>query len=250
VELFARLYDRLFPRYACFLVLGASAETPLWHWTTWREIVPKVSALAESFGTAPSVHSRQIIRGKSSAAPLGRLSWTEAGHQRWCHGSPLTEDRCRDWLFIDTEIFMPRRSQLIKARAYPVAYLEIRPVIAHESRRTKYDEELLLAVRLTDFDVHHEAVRRFISEVQPLARAVLTLSESRRVVSLNQFESILPEDFSYVGMLEDELPDLGRLRGSWKVEAVGANGLSGPGTRPSGAGSRVPRWSSRRGPRA
>jgi hypothetical protein len=222
VEFLSRVYDRLFPRYSCLLILGASGGENAWHWSRWHQICPRIDELAAALGERPSIRSRQIIRGRSAAAPLGRLSWSTEGHQRWCHHSPVTADRCNSWLFVDAEVFMPPRSSILKKRAspFPVAYIQLTGVGEDDApSKRSYDQKLLLAVRRSEALEIGDSVRAFVEAIQPPMGAVLTLTQSRRVVSLNQFESILLEDLTYRGISEDPLPVLERTRGCWETWA-------------------------------
>jgi hypothetical protein len=220
VEFLSRVYDKLFPRYSCFLIVGASGGENAWHWSQWQQIYPRIDELAAALGQRPSIRSRQIIRGRSAAAPLGRLSWSTEGHQRWCHHSPVTADRCSSWLFVDAEIFMPPRSSILKKRAlpFPVAYLQLTGVGEDdEPAKRSYDQKLLLALLRPVAVENGDSAKAFLECVQAPMGALLTLTQTRRVVSLNQFESILLEDFTYRGMPEDPLPVLERTRGHWET---------------------------------
>jgi hypothetical protein len=55
--------------------------------------------------------------------------------------------------------------------------------------------------------------------IQEQLKSVITLSQIRRVLSLNQFESILREDLDYRGGHQHPIPDLSKTRGRWAVEA-------------------------------
>jgi len=219
----SRIYDRLFPRYKCLLILGASRDQPAWHWETWKRIVPSIDRLAGLLATEPSVRSRQVLRGKSSSPNLGRLSWSDEGHQRWCHDSPITRGLSPGWLFVDAEVFLPSRPSLIEHRTFPDVYINVSGVGGESDRLTAYDQTLLLAVRLPVFLRHTLLLQDVVRELQGPLNGVLNLSEVRRLVSLNQFESILLEDFTYLGMLEDALPDLKKLKGRWIEEHVVRN---------------------------
>ena len=240
MEFLSRIYDKLFPRYVCHLIVGASGGENAWHWSRWREIYPSIEELAAGLGQKPSIRSRQIMRGRSAAAPLGRLSWSNEGHQRWCHDSPLTADRCDAWLFVDAEVFMPARATLIKQRAFPVAYLQLTGVVEVDESRQSYDQKLLLAVRRPEASQKPGSVRAFVESVQTPMGALLTLTQTRRVVSLNQFESILLEDFTYLGMPEDPLPVLERTRGLWQLESLIGRDVE-QGDEPDKARRKVPR---------
>lgn len=177
MEFLSRIHDKLYPRYVRYLIVGASGGENAWHRSRWREIYPSIEELAAGLGQKPSIRSRQIMRGRSAAAPLGRLPWSNEGHQRWCHGSPLTADRCDD-------------------------------------------QKLLLAVRRPEASQEPGSVRAFVESVQTPMGALLTLTQTRRVVSLNQLESILLEDFTYLGMPEDPLSVLEETRGRWELESL------------------------------
>ena len=223
MEFLARLYDRLFPRYRCFLVLGSSRGEKAWYWSRWKRIYPALGEFASVLEQDASIHSRQVYKN-SSAVKLGRLSWSEEGHQKWCHYSPLTETQCENWTFVDAEVFIPKRRTLLERRGFPfpMAYVQLSPEVEIDGSRRSYDQEVLLCVRLDKYRAAQDETRLLLQKIQQQVNAIQTLSEVRRVVSLNQFESIRREDSMYLGMYEDPLPDLTKMKGRWTLEGGSA----------------------------
>lgn len=219
MEVARRLLDRLFPRYQCFAVLGASQGQKAWFWPVWKQIHPAISELASALGVEPSVHSRQIQGPRSAAVRFGSIAWTAEGQQVWAHYSPLNAAQCTRWMFVDTEIFIPPRHRLTAGHGspFPLAYIQLSGEVDVPDRRTAYDQKMLVCIRLDIWQAHEKATRGFLSVIRDHVRCVAMFSELRRVVSLNQFESILREDLAYLGAHRDPIPDLSKTRGRWTV---------------------------------
>lgn len=45
----------------------------------------------------------------------------------------------------------------------------------------------------------------------------MCLEQTRRVTSLNEFESIMREDSFYVGMAEKPQPEIAKMKGKWNM---------------------------------
>jgi hypothetical protein len=219
MEAARRLLDRLFPRYQCFAVLGASQGEKAWFWPVWKQVYPAVSELASVLGAKASVHSRQIQGPRSAAVRFGVLPWTDEGQQQWAHHSPKNAAECGKWMFVDTQVFVPPRQRLIArgGSPFPAVYIQLSPEVEVPDRRTVYDQRMLVCMRLDVYRPHEDAVRSLLSVVRQQLRSVAMLAELRRVVSLNQFESILREDLDYRGAHQDPIPDLSKARGRWTL---------------------------------
>jgi hypothetical protein len=90
-------------------------------------------------------------------------------------------------------------------------------------RRTAYDQRMLFCMRLDVYRQHEEAACNLLSVVRHQVKCVAMLAEVRRVMSLNQLESILGEDLDYRGGHQDPIPDLSKARGRWTL-VVGRRG--------------------------
>lgn len=187
----------------------------MWNYDVWKNAVaPHLDRLLALHDARPSVHSRQVD-SRSRAVRLGRLSWSEAGHERWCHRSPVTEEKSRDWGFVDTEIFCPARGQLVAQREWPDLYLQVQPfhpVPGPCARR--YDQALHIAINDRFFAGRQAEIHEILA---PLIRriAVATYRTETRVVSLNQFEDLVRETFIYRGSHLDPFPDPVKMAGTW-----------------------------------
>ena len=125
------------------------------------------------------------------------------------------------WTFIDAEVFIPKHNTLLRRAGFPfpMAYLQLSPEVEIEGSCRSYDQHLLLCVRWDKCGAVQEEARLLLHRIQHQVNAICTLSEVRRIVSLNQFESILREDFMYLGLYQDPLPDLKKMKGRWVLEA-------------------------------
>jgi hypothetical protein len=213
-----RTVDRLYPQYQVYAILGASLGEPAWAWSVWSRIYPEVSRLATVLGAEASIDSRQVRGPQSAGVRFGRLPWSEAGHQRWAHGSPLNAAECVAWVFVDAQVHIPARSPQ-RPVGFSQVYLQVSPEVVVPDRRTAYDQRALLCAKLDTFQAYEQEVRSLLRVIEAQLHSIATLSEVRRVASPGDFESILREDLSYRGRHLDALPDLSKARGRWHLEA-------------------------------
>lgn len=109
--------------YDCLATLGKNAENPLWHWEIWSTIFPPLNELIERCQRGRvGIRCSQENLGKYRP---GRLVWSAASHQRWTHGSPVTNKIYRNWDFISMETWLPGPTQCLSDGLPPDVFLSL-----------------------------------------------------------------------------------------------------------------------------
>jgi hypothetical protein len=205
------------PRYKRFMILGHSSNGVFWHHDVWRRrIFPGLDRLVRLVECDPSIHCRQITKAGSKEVKFGKLRWTEEDAAKWCHGSELTAATFAEWIMVDVQVHCPPKKALVEKMDFPSLYVQVEPLAwAGVSSRTVYDQGIHVAMKLAVYEKTRQQVDDKIKELAQTASAVAVYRCTSRVHSLNSFESLVREDFVYRGMLDDELPDLRRMKGKW-----------------------------------
>lgn len=204
------------PTYRRYVILGNSQKGSFWDCSYWSEhIFPPLNTLIDS-ELGVSVHCRQVVGPNSREVKFGRLEWSQQGASAWCHGVAGNEDVRSGWSFVDLQVFSPPRTTLIDRGGLPSVYIQVKPVTRRDvPRKTAYDQGIQLAI-VEDFARQRQhTIDAAIADLTASPGVVALYYGESKVGALNEFESILREDFMYRGMLDTELPDVRRMRGKW-----------------------------------
>jgi len=205
------------PRYKRFMVLGHSSKGVFWQHDVWRSrIFPGLDRLIRLVGCNPSIHCRQITKVGSKEVKFGKLRWADEDAAKWCHDSELTAGRFTEWIMVDVQVYCPSKKALIEKMDFPSLYIQVEPMAwGGVSSKTIYDQGVHVAIKLGVYKKISQQVDDQIRELAQSVSAIAVYQCTSRVQSLNSFESLVREDFVYRGMLDDELPDLRRMKGKW-----------------------------------
>lgn len=113
--------------YTVFVCLGRPAGPPIWSWHSWRRVALAIDPLLQLARGTAGVRVHQYDSATRQEVPLGRLSWSEAGHAKWTHGSPHTVDRSSTWVFEDFEMWAPNPTQCEREDLPPDIFFAIDP---------------------------------------------------------------------------------------------------------------------------
>lgn len=167
--------------YRVFAVLGAPAAPSLWHWQAWQSLVPFLDPVFSAARDRPSLRTWQQDAGTHADLRFGRLAWNEAGHKKWTHGSPVTQDRSPNWRFQDVEVWAPSWNRSVDESLPPDIYLNI---MSQESwlglgEVLAYNPVVVFAVAADLPTPTHDAARRAVVRISELTTAVLTAETLR-----------------------------------------------------------------------
>lgn len=199
-------------KYRCFVLLPEAGGDELWCHGRWGSIVrPGLDGILQELGFPCSVYCRQIEGEFSKEVRFGQLSWSEESDAKWNIAPGGIENR----IFVDFQIYSPPRPQLEKTRKLPCFYCQVKPMVFEGvPSSTAYEAAVFLAfkqseVNASDFE---EAIRDLAGKLR--ARIY---TARLRIGGVNAFESVMREQFMYLGMLNDAWPNLKRPKGSWQV---------------------------------
>ena len=205
-------------RYTLTLILGQGLPERLWHVAVWPRLFIEIEAFARTLGHAPSLRVNHCIRDRDNYAHPPSRQWALDDHLQWSEGSPDLASVQSSWVFVDAQLFVPPKPQY--SGRNPDAFIHIVPTVSDPDARQSYSQYLLLAVRSSHVGAHSTALRQFLSSAYALSGGVSMLEASRRIWSLNEFESVLREGFLYRGCLLAPLPDLTKPKLKWALRAV------------------------------
>jgi len=205
-------------RYSLTLILGRGLPERLWHVAVWPRLFVALDAFASNLGHTPSLRVNHCIRNRDKYAHPPSRPWALDDHLQWCEDSPNLAAVQSRWVFGDVQLFVPPKAQCL--RRDPDAFIHIVPTVCHPDARQGYSQFLLIAIRTAHLSSHSTALRQFASSAYALSGGVLMLEASRRIWSLNEFESVLRENFLYRGCYLEPLPDLTKPKLKWAPRAV------------------------------
>ena len=205
-------------RYSLTLVLGEGLPEPLWHASVWPRLFTELDRFARDLGHTPSLRVNHCIHNRDKYAHPPSRPWALDDHSQWAEGSPDLAAVQSKWVFVDAQLFVPPKPQCLSRN--PDAFIHIVPTISHPEARRCYSQFLLLAIRTAHVARHSTALRQFATSAYALSGGVLMLEASRRIWSLNEFESVLRENFLYRGCFLEPLPDLTKSKLKWAPRAV------------------------------
>jgi hypothetical protein len=207
-------------RYSLTLILGRGLPEQLWHVTVWPRLFIALESFARDLGHAPSLRVNNCIRDRDKYARPPSRPWTLDDHLQWCDGSPDLAAVQSRWVFVDAQLFIPPKPECLSRNRHPDAFIHIVPTVSHPEARRAYSQFLLVAIKTAHVASHSTALRQFASSAYAISGGVLMLEASRRIWSLNEFESVLREGFLYRGCFLEPLPDLTKPKLKWVPRAV------------------------------
>lgn len=157
------------------------------------------------------VYSVQEDRVTEKQLRLGRLSWSELGHQKWTHESPLTRRKSKTWSFIDTEIWAPNRAACERDDKWPDFFLHIvRPIEIHQTQAVH------LALNESLYLQHEPRIKALLSFLSRATQSVLVAHSRSPWMRENDYiDSFLTIGFYYREAQRDKIPDLAKMKGNW-----------------------------------
>ena len=219
------------PRYNRFVVLSDSSQGKLWDYVVWKDrVFPSLNRVVKvSKCSSLSVRCRQITKGQSKEVAFGTIEWSPDDAVKWCHHTPATEGRDVSWLFVDLQVWSPAKDTLVKEGRFPCLYIQVKPMV-WEGDVTKaiYTQAIHLAFLHDEYVVRPQEIESTMRDLAHAVGAVGLYSTLSRVTSLNAFESLVREDFKYLGILQDALPDERKMKGRWTRLDVDERGLVRP----------------------
>jgi hypothetical protein len=186
----------------------------LWDEPGWGQLRDELEKLLAD--STVSVHTRQIQpqTKKEVDASATRLTTT----------SPLAMGNCGDCVLIDFEIFSPSRSESIKRRVMPEMYFQVTNPNSTDVHY-RFDQLFHMIISTHFWNSHLTKIQEFMSSVYELTDIRLLAHTRTRYSNMNEFESFLLYQFFYPDLVNSDVPELSKLKGSWK-SVVGSD-LSG-----------------------
>ncbi|HEX7708959.1 MAG TPA: hypothetical protein VF701_21060 [Thermoanaerobaculia bacterium] len=196
-----------FATYVDYVFLFRKESEPPWSNQRWAELYPLLQLLVQHLNTAaPSIHVTKLKGNMSESVRLRHVNWNSQASQAW--NGP--EGR-----FIDLQIFAPSKEMLLSRGGFPKFYAHIEKVFEAEQSSAVYGSILHLAIRKREMRRGSPHVQSVPVGLGELSGVVGAYTSEVRVRSLNRFEDVTLQDFSYRGMLEEPLPDLSRMPRAW-----------------------------------
>lgn len=205
------------PTFFGSLLLTSSKKNCLWDYNILSsKIVPNIDCLFSKLDKIPSVQCRQLYRENSKEVNFGEIEWSESGHKKWSHNSEMTRNEYLNWIFVDVMLFSPKKSDLIRKNEVPELFIQIKPMV-HEGipSRTNYDQALFLLIRQDILRINKRHFETCISKIIDSVNPIGVYETYLRISSLNMFESLIRDEFMYKGILDDDLPDMTKMRKKW-----------------------------------
>lgn len=197
----------LFATYNDFIILLRKSPQPLWSDSGWQVLFAALNSLVESWTELPSMDVTKLHGHESKSVPLGRILWGPEASRTW--------NRV-DGRFVELQLFTPERQLLLKRGGFPQLYIHLEKVFDAPEAKALYDSLLHIAVRKREMRRHGEHLQRSLNALRCSGVVAAAYSSQVRVKSLNRFEDITLEDFTYRGMLDHPLPDVEQMRRPWE----------------------------------
>lgn len=131
--------------YDTYVLLGDAASRPLWHWSNWQQLVPKLDPLVQAARGKPALRSTQFISNQRSTVKFGRIGWDEKSHQKWTHGSPVSSPASTNWKFLSVELWAPSWTECERQGLAPHVFLSVSSEAVTSSAQA-FEPVVLLAV--------------------------------------------------------------------------------------------------------
>ena len=132
-------------QYDTYVFLGNPAAQPLWYWSSWQQLVPKLDPLVTAARGKAAIRSTQFISDSRGTVKFGRIGWDEKSHQKWTHGSPVSSPASADWKFRSAELWAPSWTECEREHLAPDVFLTVSSQGA-TSNTPAFDPVVLLAV--------------------------------------------------------------------------------------------------------
>ena len=116
--------------YQVFVILGSPDVQPLWQWERWKRDADLIAPLLNLPRGKASVRCHQYVPnpsrlGTKMVQNFGRLAWDVRSHVKWAHGSPVTVDKCRGWVFGSMEAWAPSWTVCERENLAPDFYFQM-----------------------------------------------------------------------------------------------------------------------------
>ncbi len=205
------------PQYHSIVIVGKSAQR-LWHWETWRQIVPILTPLVTACQTTVGVDSVQDFEGIDQRVCFGQLDWDAKGHLKWTHGSPLNQEKSRCWTFRYTEIWAPDLEICSREEIPPNLFISVEnPFASSQPKSGQFNQFFHLAVEETLYHVYNDIARRVVQHVASLTESVLTLVQVTPWVSEADCVDQLTNRLRYDDIYDDLVPDISKMESNWAL---------------------------------
>jgi len=203
--------------YISFVVIGKSENHQAWRWDTWSMMVPVLDPIVTATGAKVAVRSVQGADDDRKDVRFGRLGWDARSHQKWSHGSFVTQGASPKWKFCFTEIWAPSYTVCEREGKDPILFVQIEnPFITLEPKRGQYNQFFHLAVPLPFLASNRVIIEQAVEQISGLLESVLVLV---RVAPWNVrgdcIQSMLNNHLHYIGMYDHLVPDLSKTKAKW-----------------------------------
>src|SRR5690348_12564164 len=131
--------------YDTYVLLGDTASRPLWHWSSWQQLVPKLDPLVEAARGKAALRSTQFLPDQKGTVKFGRIGWDEKSQQKWTHGSPMSSPASANWKFCSAELWVPSWTECEREHLAPDLFLTVSSEAATSSAPA-FDPIVILAV--------------------------------------------------------------------------------------------------------
>ena len=205
----------------CTLRLS-SPSVKSWEWQIWRLVARVLDSLLSSVPGTPATYSRQSdtsSKGSKSVA-FGRMTFGEQANGRWTHSSPKTIGRPESWEFVDTQIWVPSRSECDRERKRPHVYVQLLNGALGESGPVRFSSIFFLAVASDLPETLRSRTADAVNAIAKLLKAKLRAYKIRPWSIPFGFGMRTDSIMDLVGPRHGEEPSLALFKEEWQDESV------------------------------
>jgi hypothetical protein len=112
-------------QYDTYFILGSPNAEPLWNWSVWSRVVPRLDPIISAARDRAAVRSNQYLPDRKGTVKFGRIGWNARGHQKWTHDSPANREESSIWRFLDVEAWAPSWTSCVRDDCAPDVFLQI-----------------------------------------------------------------------------------------------------------------------------
>lgn len=209
----------LFSNTACHIMFGVARER-LWSSVGWQPLRSAIDRASESLGATPSLAVNDLLPGGSREAHPRQLGWTPEAEALWVR-SPRHPER-ELWMLVDIQVCIPGRPIALRTHETPSIFLQVIPRRTLAESSAVYDHIVLCAIK-DKAERLRQVAGALIHDLEQACQASLVAQRRKRITSMNEFESIVREDFMYRGMHLTAWPDLTKTKKKWSPRKVPPN---------------------------
>lgn len=152
--------------YDAYVILSGPRTIPPWSWEKWSAISTFLEPFTITARGKISLRTTQISKDSRKKIPFGKLGWDDESHSRWTHGSPITLETSRGWLFLSAEAWAPSWTLCEKNGEAPDFFISLRNApMGDESNASQFGAVLILALSGSEVENRRSDFRMAVSSV-------------------------------------------------------------------------------------